>query len=122
MQIIDEDYARKQIEKQLDDFKNKLPIIKTDCRVLRDVEWQNDYILYQKESVLELTSIMEYIEYQLEDDFFASSLCEKDANDIVGLISQLKNKLLEIDSSLEEKYKTLIEAHQWIEDQKEVLD
>ena len=65
---------------------------------------------------------MEYIEYQLEDDFFASSLCEKDANDIVGLISQLKNKLLEIDSSLEEKYKTLIEAHQWIEDQKEVLD
>ena len=89
---------------------------------MRDVEWQNDYILYQKESVLELTSIMEYIEYQLEDDFFASSLCEKDANDIVGLISQLKNKLLEIDSSLEEKYKTLIEAHQWIEDQKEVLD
>ena len=82
MQIIDEDYARKQIEKQLDDFKNKLPIIKTDCGVLRDVEWQNDYILYQKESVLELTSIMEYIEYQLEDDFFASSLCEKDANDI----------------------------------------
>ena len=64
---------------------------------MRDVEWQNDYILYQKESVLELTSIMEYIEYQLEDDFFASSLCEKDANDIVGLISQLKNKLLEID-------------------------
>lgn len=120
MQIFEEEHQRKEIEKEQEEFEKKLEEIKSECEVLRDIGWQKHYIVCQKVSILELISIMKFIEYELEEDFFARSLCEKDYEDIVGLISQLKNRLIEIDSSLEEKYRILIEAHQWIEDEKEL--
>ena len=122
MNIISEEYKRKEIDKKLDDFENKLPTIKSDCGVLRDVEWQNDYILNRKETILELLSIMESIKDTFECDAYVYSIGYKEVENILSIVSKLKNRLLELDSSIEDDYRVLIQSHQWIEDQKELLD
>lgn len=120
MQIISGEYKREEIKKEMQDFENKLETIKSDCGVLRDVKWQNYYILNRKETILELISIMESIENTFDYDVFVYSLGHKEMENILSMVSKLKNRLLEIDSSLEDVYRELIQCHQWIEDQKEL--
>lgn len=122
MQIINEEYKRKEIKKEREDFENKLPTIQSDCEVVEDFKWQDDYILNKKESILELISIMESIEHTFEYDAYVYSLGYKERNNILSIVSKLKNRLLEMDSSLEDVYRVLIQSHKWIEDMKELED
>jgi DNA-binding ferritin-like protein (Dps family) len=118
MRIIDEDYYREEIEKEMQDFENRLKTISADYV---DVEWQTEYILNRKRTILELKSIINCIGSDLEI-WLTEAIGYKEHSNILDIIDKLRTRLLEIESSTEDLYKELIQSYVWIEQQKELND
>lgn len=124
MRIIDEEgWQREEIEKKMEDFEKNLKIIKSDYGVLRDVEWQTEYILNRKRTILESIAIINCLENDFEyGGYWTLTIGYKAHENILNIMRMLKDRLLEIGSSLENVYIELIQCQQWTEDQKESLE
>ena len=115
MRIIDEDYAREQIEKEMQDFENRLKTISADYGDAEDLTW---YILDRKRAILELQSIIYYIQETIGYD----STMQTIGTNTIDMIKKLDTRLSELNSSIEDVYIELLEYQVWTEHQEELKD
>ncbi len=113
MRIIDEDYARKQIEKEMQDFENRLKTISAGYGKVEDLTW---YILYRKRAILELENII----YHIREAIGCESGMSTIGTDMIDMIDKLETRLSELDSSIEDVYRELLEYQLWTEHQEEL--
>lgn len=115
MRIIDEDYARKQIEKEMQDFENRLKTISAGYGKVEDLTW---YILNRKRAILELQSII----YHIQDTIGYDSTMQAIGTRTIDMIEKLDTRLSELNSSIEDVYIELLEYQLWTEHQEELRD
>lgn len=103
MRIIDDEgRQREEIEKQMEEFKNRLKTISADYGENEDITW---YILYRKRAILELQAII----YSITDDFSCSFNSTAIGSEVQCMIDKLDEKLSTLDSSIEDLYKELLD-------------
>ena len=116
MRIIGEEgWQREQIEKEMQDFENRLKTISAGYGNVEDLTW---YILDRKRSILELQSIL----YNIQDTIGYDSSMQTIGTHTIDMIEKLDTWLSKLNSSIEDIYIELLEYQVWTEHQEELKD
>lgn len=114
MKILSKQERQKEVKK----FDRKVKRITQNADVHYDVSEQKEYIVEKKRNIVELDNYIHIFYNEVENGIYTPFIPITERNTILRALGKINDKLYSIDYSLENEYKALILAQQWMENNK----